>query len=44
MPFYVALPGPTIDWTIPDGLAEISIEARDTGEVTRIIGRAEDGQ
>jgi methylthioribose-1-phosphate isomerase len=44
VPFYVALPGPTIDWTISDGLAEIPIETRDTGEVTRIIGRAEDGQ
>jgi methylthioribose-1-phosphate isomerase len=43
VPFYVALPGPTIDWTISDGLAEIPIETRDTGEVTRIIGRAEDG-
>jgi methylthioribose-1-phosphate isomerase len=44
VPFYVALPGPTIDWTISDGLADISIETRDAGEVTRIIGRAGDGQ
>jgi methylthioribose-1-phosphate isomerase len=44
VPFYVGLPGPTIDWTISDGLTEIPIEARDTGEVTRIIGRAENGQ
>jgi methylthioribose-1-phosphate isomerase len=42
VPFYVALPGPTIDWTISDGLSEIPIEARDTGEVTRISGRAQD--
>src|SRR5438876_1572531 len=26
VPFYVALPSPTIDWTVPDGLAEIPIE------------------
>ena len=44
VPFYVALPGPTIDWTIDDGLAEIPIEARAAGEVTRITGLAEDGR
>jgi methylthioribose-1-phosphate isomerase len=44
VPFYVALPGPTIDWTIADGLAAIPIETRDAGEVTRIAGRAEDGR
>jgi methylthioribose-1-phosphate isomerase len=44
VPFWVALPGPTIDWTIRDGLAAIPIEARDAGEVTRIAGRAEDGR
>ena len=44
VPFWVALPGPTIDWTIADGLAAIPIEVRDAGEVTRIAGRAEDGR
>jgi methylthioribose-1-phosphate isomerase len=44
VPFYVALPGPTIDWTISDGFAEIPIEARDADEVTRISGRAGDGR
>jgi methylthioribose-1-phosphate isomerase len=44
VPFYVGLPGPTIDWTIRDGVSEIPIEARDAGEVTRIAGRAEDGR
>jgi methylthioribose-1-phosphate isomerase len=44
VPFYVALPGPTIDWTIADGLDAIPIEMRDAGEVIRIAGRAEDGQ
>ena len=38
VPFYVALPGPTIDWTVSDGLAEIPIEERDPSEVTRVHG------
>jgi len=42
VPFYVALPGPTIDWTLTDG-ADIPIEERDPAEVSRIAGRAEDG-
>ena len=42
LPFYVALPSPTIDWTIDDG-ADIPIEQRDTAEVTQITGRAIDG-
>src|SRR6478736_9843707 len=28
VPFYVALPSPTIDWTVHDGLTEIPIEQR----------------
>ncbi len=28
VPFYVALPSPTIDWRVRDGLAEIPIEER----------------
>ena len=28
VPFYVALPASTIDWTLADGVAEIPIEAR----------------
>jgi methylthioribose-1-phosphate isomerase len=43
VPFYVALPGPTIDWTIADGLRDIPIEERDPAEVTDIPGRAPDG-
>jgi methylthioribose-1-phosphate isomerase len=43
VPFYVALPGPTIDWTIGDGRAAIPIERRDPSEVTHIAGRAADG-
>ncbi|MFN3076413.1 MAG: S-methyl-5-thioribose-1-phosphate isomerase [Alphaproteobacteria bacterium] len=38
VPFYVALPSPTIDWTLSDGVAEIPIEQRDGGEVSRISG------
>jgi methylthioribose-1-phosphate isomerase len=38
VPFYVALPSPTIDWSIDDGLASIPIEERDPAEVTRISG------
>jgi methylthioribose-1-phosphate isomerase len=43
VPFYVALPGSTIDWTIADGIAEIPIEERDAGEVTRVVGRTDGG-
>jgi methylthioribose-1-phosphate isomerase len=43
VPFYVALPGPTIDWTIEDGVRQIPIEERDATEVTRMTGRAGDG-
>ena len=42
VPFYVALPSTTIDWTISDGLADIPIEERDPGEVTSIYGRSGD--
>ena len=44
VPFWVALPGPSIDWAIADGLAAIPIEERDAGEVTRMTGRADDGR
>jgi methylthioribose-1-phosphate isomerase len=43
VPFYVALPSPTIDWTIGDGVREIPIEERDPREVTDIAGRLPDG-
>jgi methylthioribose-1-phosphate isomerase len=33
VPFYVALPSTTFDWTIADGVAGIPIEARDPDEV-----------
>ena len=44
VPFYVALPGPTIDWTLEDGVRDIPIEERDPAEVTRMTGRAGDGR
>lgn len=43
VPFYVALPSPTIDWTVLDGLKEIPIEERDAQEVTCIAGVDESG-
>ena len=39
VPFYVALPHPTIDWSIVDGVADIPIEERDAAEVTHLTGR-----
>jgi methylthioribose-1-phosphate isomerase len=44
VPFYVALPGPTIDWTLRDGLADIPIEERDAEEVTRVSGINQKGE
>jgi methylthioribose-1-phosphate isomerase len=44
VPFYVALPSPTIDWQLADGVAEIPIEQRDPAEVTHISGRLPDGR
>jgi methylthioribose-1-phosphate isomerase len=44
VPFYVAAPSSSVDWTITDGLAEIPIEERDSREVTRISGRSESGE
>lgn len=43
VPFWVALPSSTIDWTVADGLAEIPIEERSQAEVTDITGRLPDG-
>ena len=44
VPFYVALPSPTIDWTVEDGLAEIPIEERAPRETTHVMGRTETGR
>ncbi len=42
VPFYVALPSPTIDFTVGDAFA-IPIEQRDGDEVASVSGRADDG-
>lgn len=43
VPFYVAVPGPTIDWRLANGDG-IPIEARAGAEVTHIHGLAADGR
>jgi methylthioribose-1-phosphate isomerase len=42
VPFYVALPASTIDWSIGAGVGGIPIEARSEREVTHIQGLLED--
>jgi len=44
VPFYVALPSPTLDFAIADGLAEIPIEERSADEVANISGLTADGR
>src|SRR5271170_4360319 len=44
VPFYVALPSPTIDFTVADGVAEIPIEQRSADEVATMTGRTADGR
>ena len=43
VPFYVALPSPTIDWQVEDG-SQIPIEQREPREVTHIAGWTEEGR
>jgi methylthioribose-1-phosphate isomerase len=42
VPFWVAAPGSTIDWTLTDGVAQIPIENRAAREVTHVWGAHED--
>jgi len=44
VPFYVALPSSTIDWTIGDGVRDVPIEERAAREVTHVRGRTDDGR
>ncbi len=44
VPFYVALPSPTIDFNVGDGVAEIPIEQRGADEVATMTGRTKDGR
>jgi methylthioribose-1-phosphate isomerase len=43
VPFYVAAPSPSIDWTLRDGLREIPIEERSAQEVSQLSGRLANG-
>lgn len=43
VPFYVALPGSTVDWSLRDGVREIPIEERGEEEVLTVLGRDEEG-
>lgn len=40
IPFYVALPSTTLDWTISDGVTEIPIEERNQDEVKYVVGKS----
>jgi methylthioribose-1-phosphate isomerase len=44
VPFYVALPHTTIDWTLTDGVRDIEIEERSAREVTHMTGRTAEGE
>jgi len=44
VPFYVALPSPSIDWSITGGSDQIPIEERDSYEVSHISGQTDDGR
>ena len=44
VPFYVALPSSTIDWTIADGVRDIPIEERSGREVSHMSGAMADGR
>ncbi|GAA0775402.1 S-methyl-5-thioribose-1-phosphate isomerase [Roseibium denhamense] len=43
VPFYVALPSPTIDFSLSDGVREIPIEERSGLEVSQMTGRTAQG-
>ncbi len=44
VPFYAAVPSPTIDWTIANGLKEIEIEQRSAHEVSHLTGKLANGE
>jgi methylthioribose-1-phosphate isomerase len=44
VPFYVALPSPTIDFSVSDGLRQIPIEQRGAHEVATVTGRTAAGR
>src|SRR4029077_11381600 len=44
VPFYVALPSPTIDWSLSDGLVQIPIEQRASRELSHVTGLTDAGE
>ena len=44
VPFFAAVPSPTIDWTINDPLTEIPIEERSADEILFVRGMNEDNR
>jgi methylthioribose-1-phosphate isomerase len=44
IPFYAAVPSPTIDWMIQDGIKEIEIEERSAHELANMTGRLANGE
>ncbi|HCQ28758.1 MAG TPA: S-methyl-5-thioribose-1-phosphate isomerase, partial [Flavobacteriales bacterium] len=44
VPFYVALPSSTIDWTIENGVKEIPIELRSENEVKYVQGKSKNNK
>jgi methylthioribose-1-phosphate isomerase len=44
VPFYVALPSPTIDFALNDGIVEVPIEQRDASEVATVSGLSGEGR
>jgi len=44
IPFYAAVPSPTIDWALHDGVKQIEIEERHADELTWMSGRLASGE
>lgn len=44
IPFYAAVPSPTIDWQLNDGVSQIEIEERHADELTWMSGRLPNGE
>jgi methylthioribose-1-phosphate isomerase len=44
VPFYAAVPSPTIDWNVSDGVHEIEIEERHADELAWMSGRLASGE
>ncbi|MBF0242995.1 MAG: S-methyl-5-thioribose-1-phosphate isomerase [Desulfamplus sp.] len=44
VPFYVALPSSTFDWSLTDGIKDIPIEERDPDEIRYVQGLDKDGK